>query len=201
MSEQRRHFAVLPARRPAAALLLLAAALGMVLAPRPAHGASNRTPRSLGVVEFDKQSEFSHIRVRKLGSVQSLLFVRDNGEEVVQSMVNLKKPYELLGSYSRTMFASYLFWPRQERALVVGLGGGAMVHFLQHYEPELKVDALEIDPVVVQVADRFFEIRSGGNVNILTTDGIRYLEQTAQRYDAIYMDAFLKPSADTDTTG
>ena len=114
--------------------LLLAAALGMVLGARPAHGASNRTPRSLGVVEFDKQSEFSHIRVRKLGSVQSLLFVRDNGEEVVQSMVNLKKPYELLGSYSRTMFASYLFWPRQERALV-GLGGGAMVHFLQHYEP------------------------------------------------------------------
>ena len=55
--------------------------------------------------------------------------------------------------------------------------------------------------MVVQVADRFFEIRSGGNVNILTTDGIRYLEQTAQRYDAIYMDAFLKPSADTDTTG
>ena len=50
-------------------------------------------PRSLGVVEFEKESAYSHIRVRKQGSVQTLLFVRDHGEEVVQSMVNLKKPY------------------------------------------------------------------------------------------------------------
>ncbi len=133
--------------------------------------------------------------------MQTLLFVRDNGEEAIQSMVNLKKPYELLHSYARTMFASYLLRPRQEQVLIVGLGGGAMVHFLKHYDPDVKVDALEIDPVVVQVADRYFDIRSGGKVNIITADGIRYLQHTEKRYDVIFMDAFLKPSADTDSTG
>jgi spermidine synthase len=184
-------------RRSLACCLVLAA----MLAPRPAAGAANRTPRSLGAVEFDKESEYSHIRVRKQGSVQTLLFVRDRGEEVVQSMVNLKKPYELLCAYSRSLFASYLLQPRQQRVLIVGLGGGAMIHFLKHYDPEVKIDALEIDPVVVQVADRYFDVRSEGNVNIVTTDGVRYLERTKERYDVIYMDAFLKPSADTDPTG
>jgi len=76
---------------------------------RPAHAAANRTPRSLGVVEFDKESDYSHIRVRKQGDVQTLLFVRDHGEEVVQSMVNLKKPYDLLCAYCRTV-TPHSFW-------------------------------------------------------------------------------------------
>ena len=172
-----------------------------VVVPRSADGAINRTTRGLGVVEFDKQSDYSHIRVHKQGSVRTLVFVRDHGEEAIQTMVNVKKPYELLGTYTRTMFTSYLLRPHPERVLIVGLGGGAMVHFLKHYDPDVKIDALEIDPVVVQVADRYFDIRSKDNVKIITTDGVQYLEQTKNRYDVIYMDAFLRPSADTDPTG
>ena len=131
--------------------------------------------------------------------MQTLVFVRDGGEEVVQSMVNCKKPYDLLlRLLPAAMFASYLFRPRPQRVLIVGLGGGAMVHFLKHYDADVKVDALEIDPVVVQVADRYFDVRSEGNVNVITADGIQYLEHTDKRYDVIYMDAFLKPSDETD---
>ena len=157
---------------------MAAIAVAALAAPRPAPCAAKRTARSLGAVEFDKESEYSHIRVRKQGSVQTLVFVRDGGEEVVQSMVNSKKPYDLLCAYCRAFFASYLVQPRPQRVLIVGLGGGAMVHFLKHYDPEVKVDALEIDPVVVEVADRYFDVRSEGNVNIITTDGLKYLEHT-----------------------
>jgi spermidine synthase len=38
-------------------------------------------------------------------------------------------------------------------------------------------------------------------VNIITADGVRYLTDTKERYDVIYLDAFLKPSQDTDATG
>ena len=182
---------------------MLLAALGALAAPRPAHAAASagRTSRGLGVVEFDQQSKYSHIRVRKQGNVQTLLFVRDGGEEIIQSMVNLKKPYDLLHAYARTMFGSYLFRPKQAQVLIVGLGGGAMVHFLKHYDADVKVDALEIDPVVVQVADRYFDLRSGGNVKVITADGIHYLQHTEKRYNVIYIDAFLKPSMETDATG
>ena len=158
-----------------------------------------RSPR--GPIEFDKVSEFSHIRVRRLKTVRTLIFVRDNGDEAEESMVDVKKPYVLLEPYSKYMFTSYLFQPKPERVLIIGLGGGAMVHFLQHYDPQLRVDAVEIDPAVVSVADKYFECRSGGNINILTADGFKFLETTESRYDVIYMDAFLKPTAETDPTG
>ena len=130
-----------------------------------------------------------------------MLFVRDRGEEVVQTSVNMKKPYELLHDCNRMMFASYLFMPKPERVLIVGLGGGAMVHFLKHYDPKVQVDAVEIDPMVVKVADRYFDIRAEKNVNIITADGLKYLTDTENLYDVIYMDAFLKPSEKTDSTG
>jgi spermidine synthase len=55
--------------------------------------------------------------------------------------------------------------------------------------------------VVVEIADKYFGVRSGGNVDIITADGIKYLQETDRRYDVIYMDAFLKPTAATDSTG
>ncbi len=152
-------------------------------------------------VEAEVRSAFSHIRVKKEGSILSLVFVRDNGVEAVETMVDLRNPHHLLIPYTQSMFASYLFKTKQQRVLIVGLGGGAMVHFLEHHAPQLKVDVLEIDPAVVKIADEYFQTRSSENVKIITADGFKYLEETKQRYDVIYMDAFLKPSAETDGTG
>ncbi len=179
--------------------LLWAAALaaaGFALYSRPAQGGD-----PLGVLERDVRSDYSHIRLRRTGNVRTLWFVRDNGEEVVESMLDLKRPYDLLVSYTRYMFLSYLFRPQQEHVLIVGLGGGSMVHFLEHYDPKVKVDVVEIDPVIVQIADKYFGVRSGGNVNVVTRDAFAYLRTTAEKYDVIYMDAFLKPSGQTDETG
>jgi spermidine synthase len=76
-----------------------------------------------------------------------------------------------------------------------------MIHFLKHHDPQVRVDAVEIDPAIVKIADEYFDTRSGENVAIITADGFEYLKTTKQRYDVNYMDAFLKPSADTDGTG
>ena len=44
-------------------------------------------------------------------------------------------------------------------------------------------------------------MRSGGNVRVHTADAVTFVESTADSYDLILMDAFLRPSSDTDTTG
>ena len=172
-----------------------------IFGPAAAAAGGTRVVRGGGALEMEVNSEFSRIRVRRQGNIRTLLFVRDSGEEVVESMLNVKKPYDLLVPYQRHMFASYLFRPKQEHVLLVGLGGGGMVHFLTHYDPAVHVDAVEIDPAVVKIAEGYFGVRSGGNVNIVTADGLQYLEKTDQQYDVIYLDAFLKPAPDTDPTG
>lgn len=101
----------------------------------------------------------------------------------------------------RAMFASYLYQPQPKRVLIVGLGGGAMVHFLTHHDSQVQIDAVEIDPVVVRLADQYFNVRAGGNVRVHTADAMAFIEATTDRYDLILMDAFLRPSSDTDATG
>jgi len=153
------------------------------------------------VVEHEEKSAYSKIRILREKNVRTLGFVRESGDVITESMVDLDKPHEMLITYTRHMFLSYLYRPKQERVLIVGLGGGAMVHFLQKYDPKLKVDVVEIDPAIVKIADKFFNVRGGGNVTIITRDALDYLAKTDARYDVIYMDAFLKPSAGTDGNG
>ena len=147
------------------------------------------------------QSEYSHIRIRRQGSMRTMNFVRDNGVEQIETVWNMKQPYDLVTQYSRLMFASYFFMPQQKQVLIVGLGGGAMVHFYEHYDPEVKVDAVEIDEKVVELADKYFDVRTQKNTKIITEDAFKYFKTNKTRYDVIYMDAFLKPSEQTDATG
>ena len=176
------------------AIALIAAAVALALW-------STSPTATLGKLEHEEVSAFSRIRVRRDGDVRALTFVRDNGQEVVQSRVHLNAPQTLQSPYARAMFVSYLYAPHPRRVLIVGLGGGAMVRFLAHHEPQLQIDAVEIDPAVVRVADGYFGVRSGGNVRVHTADAVAFVESTADRYDLILMDAFLRPSSDTDATG
>ena len=97
-------------------LALLAAAAAVVLWAL--------SPRTLGDVEHEEVSEFSRIRIRRNGDVRAMTFVRDNGDEAVQSRINLSAPHTLVSPYARGMFGSYLYQPNPQRVLIVGLGGG-----------------------------------------------------------------------------
>jgi len=180
----------------AVAVLLAALPAASVRAQRP-----DTLERNYGRVEADIRSDYSHIKLRKLGRVCTLFFVRDNGDEVVETMVNLDHPQDLLIDYTQYMFLSYAHRPEQKKVLVVGLGGGSMVHFLKISDPALKIDVVEIDPQIVDLANKYFQIRSEGNVKIICQDAFKYLAETTEKYDVIYMDAFLKPSQGTDPNG
>ena len=93
------------------------------------------------------------------------------------------------------------FVPEPKRVLLVGLGAGAMVRFLERYEPGVQVEAVDVDPVVLEVAAEFFDTRSSRQVTLSAADGRQYLRDATVLYDVIYLDAFLKPSGATDDTG
>lgn len=151
--------------------------------------------------EVDERSAFAHIRVRREGSVRSLRFVTDDGREIIESLVDLDAPHVLLSPYASFMFAGMLMVPRPQRVLLVGLGGGAMVHFLRVHHPQATIDAVEIDPAVVRLAKSHFGIVESGPVRIHIADVFDFIQRSGDRYDTIYMDAFLPPSRGTDPGG
>jgi spermidine synthase len=144
---------------------------------------------------------FSRIRLRDAALLRSMFFVRDDGTPMLQTRLNLAVPHLLTVPYTRTMFASYLFQAAPTSVLIVGLGGGAMVRYLENRDPELEIDAVDIDPEVVRIADRYFGTRSSAHVRIEVADGYQVIRSGTGPYDVIYMDAFLRPSDETDSSG
>ncbi len=80
------------------------------------------------------------------------------------------------------------FRPKAQTALLLGLGGGDMVHILNAYG--VRTTAVEIDPKVAWVARRYFGI-SEQNCEIVIGDGRLFLRRASGRYDFVIFDAFL----------
>ena len=176
-------FAPLAARALVAAAILLLAAV--------CHGA----------VIHDVRSSFSHIQIRDSGSQRAMFFLGNGGEAMLETIIDLNAPHRLQHAYSHTMMAGLLYRPTASAGLLIGLGGGALVRFLNHELPHMRLDVVEIDPVVVELAREFFGTDTGPRTRIYTEDAVQYLRRSGERYDLILVNAHLMPSAQTDASG
>ena len=104
-------------------MLVLSGAVSACWLNRSAEAESWPDSSTAGVTELEVESEFSQIVVTKQGNVRSLIFVDSDGQEAVETELDLDKPHRLLLPYTRYMFDSYLFRPKPQQVLIVGLGG------------------------------------------------------------------------------
>jgi spermidine synthase len=148
------------------------------------------------------KSKYSHIKIYNQGNKRFLCFVRDNGDEVVESSIDLVNTHYLQLKYTQAMFGGLLLYKKiPTKTLMVGLGGGGMSHFAAHYFPDLEMKIVEIDPEILRIAKLYFLLPEKISKNIINEDIYTYLQKTNDKYEIIFMDAFLKPSKTTDETG
>ena len=147
------------------------------------------------------RSEYSHIRVVDSGSQRALYFIGDSDLDVVETQIDLRAPHVLQHAYAQTAMAALLYPPQAESCLLIGLGGGAMVRFLNRHFPRLRLDVVEIDPVVVRVAREYFGTTESPGTRIHVADGRELLQRSVARYDLILVDAHLHPEVRTDSSG
>jgi predicted membrane-bound spermidine synthase len=81
--------------------------------------------------------------------------------------------------------------PTMKRVLVIGLGGGKIVADLvaDPKGPE-KIDVVEIDADVAELAQKYFGFKPEGKVRLFVQDARAFVQRTESRYDLIIMDAF-----------
>jgi len=114
-------------------------------------------------------------------------------DAVVQSRIALKDPGRLVLRYTQYMMAaSLLAYPRPTRILLIGVGAGALLHFIHRYLPACRVDAVDYSRHIIQVARTFFAVPENDNITIHCEDGLRYLQKLDKepRFDLILLDAF-----------
>jgi len=95
------------------------------------------------------------------------------------------------GVWDLLMMPALFYGPgRIKRILLLGVGGGAVIHLLRHYVQPETIDAIELNPVHLQVARRFFGVTSS-LANLVHADGIDWLQNyTGPRYDMIIDDLY-----------
>ena len=118
--------------------------------------------------------------------IRSLVF--EDG--ATQSCLDTKDPGRLVLPYTRAAMTALAFHPEPKRILIVGLGGGSMPMFLRQAYPDLLIDNVEIDPVVVKMAKDYFGFAEDDKVKAIVGDGRKFIETTENRYDIIFLDAF-----------
>src|SRR5262249_10843204 len=76
------------------------------------------------------------------------------------------------------------------RVLVLGMGAGGSIRATRMTAPDSEIDAVEVDPTVVDVAARFFDVRGDRRLRIHVADARPWLARDQGRYDLIYIDLY-----------
>ena len=170
-------------RRKGAALALLLAALCFTAAFSPGWLQPRQSWQAGGYhVLVNLPSFYGAIRVADRGDVRYLLI-----DGLCHNAQSISTGAPVMPHIS--LFAALPnFRPYAETALLLGLGGGDMVHVLNAYG--IRTTAVEIDPKVAWVAREYFGVAEH-DCEIVLGDGRLFLKRTAGAYDFVIFDAFL----------
>lgn len=133
---------------------------------------------------YVRESEYNLVRVFERNGVR---FLALNDERTAQTI----RPVD--GSLGHRYFDLFMFGPalaHGDRTLVLGMGAGGSVWATRLAAPTAEIDAVEIDPEVVEAARRFFELPTDGRMHVHTEDARRYLRDTRASYDVVHVDLY-----------
>lgn len=126
------------------------------------------------------------VQVFERGDRRELRF----GNRIVQSAWSTVAPDTLLLEYTRAMMAALMVCPRAEYILHLGLGGGSLARFIHRFCPNVRQRVIEINPGVIEVAYRYFDLPVSSRLLVAEGNCIDYVETTRENYDLIFVDAF-----------
>jgi spermidine synthase len=138
-----------------------------------------------GTLIFEKETLFSHLDVIEYGDNRSLYL-----DGLRHSSMDLDDPLDLVIDYTEFFHLGMLFNPTATDILFVGGGGfTGPKNFLQIY-PDTKIDVIEIDSDVIDVAKTYFNLESSPRLQIFNDDARKHLSMFDKKYDLIVLDAY-----------
>lgn len=175
------------------ALVILTVVCTIALALMPwalrKRGVEMRRTRFGLTLVFDTE-DLDHTPVRLLnvnGTYQSACYVPEGLR------------FELACEYHREMARLIEGLGRPVRVLVMGGGGYSLPKYLAAYVPAARVDVVEVDPAITQIAREFFFLdeclektgaEKNGRLRLVNDDAWAFVRAAEEPYDVIVNDAF-----------
>ncbi|MEA5386996.1 fused MFS/spermidine synthase [Haloarculaceae archaeon H-GB2-1] len=139
-----------------------------------------------GPVVYQTQTPYQELRVVETGDTRTLYL---DGQP--HSAMALDDPDRHVFEYTRYFHLPLLVTDDVDRVLFIGGGGfTGPKHFADEYD--VTVDVVEIDPEVIDVAKRYFDVEESDRLRVHNADGRQFLRETNRTYDLIVLDAYRK---------
>lgn len=112
------------------------------------------------------------------------------GDNDEQSKLLKLEPHIPQHTYLQAMLLVLLFI-KPKRVIILGLGGGGLIHALRHFDTGIKVTAVELRLKVIELAKRFFQLPIGKKLTVIHQDAAQFLQQgDHKKADVIFADIY-----------
>lgn len=78
--------------------------------------------------------------------------------------------------------------------LILGLGAGTVVEIVNKKWPDAHIDGVEIDPVIVNIGKKYFQLNNSKNLTIIINDAMAFVNNATMKqsnnYDLIIVDLY-----------
>jgi len=155
----------------------------------------------LCLVPFSAQAKQIH---KERSIYRNVVIVEEDGERCMrfetrrkkvtnQACIDLNDSDKLVFEYAHGVLAGFAINPQPKRILILGLGGGVLSNVLHEIVPEAEIVSVDIDPVVVKLAKKYFNYKENDKVTTEIKDGRVYVKRAKlknQTFDWVILDAF-----------
>lgn len=108
-----------------------------------------------------------------------------------EGIIHVENPYLILFDYMRLQLLCFLWNSEPENILIIGLGAGILPRIIHHLSPNTIIHVVEIDPQVIDLAQKYFDFHTNDFIRVYAEDGRYFLERRpSNQYDIIIVDVF-----------
>ena len=144
-----------------------------------------------GRVLHEEESAIQYIRVVEQDDGDRALELNEG-----QAIHSLYRPGSYLtdGYWDGMLTLPFAALPHQPRRVaILGNAAGTTARAYGHFFPGVGIDAVEIDPALEEIGERYFDLASTPNLEIHSEDARPWLRRSDGSFDVIVIDAYRQP--------
>jgi spermidine synthase len=102
---------------------------------------------------------------------------------------SIHRPIQSGTTYTDMLHLPFVLDPGIHDVLVIGGGGGVVPMIFKQSYP-VSIDVVEIDPKVIEMAEKWFSLQQDEGLHVVVQDGRMFINNTKKRYDLIVIDVY-----------
>jgi len=121
-----------------------------------------------------------------------LIVKKDRGDVYITTGLLTQSGGEVIKDVWNAFYEKYWWWQLQNKSwLILGLATGTVAEIIvKKYRPT-KIVGVEIDPVMIYLGRKYFDLDKIPNLEIFNIDARRYVLNTQEKFDYILVDMYL----------